>query len=59
MGLSRPCKRWVLAAKSVYFLLWQHGRLFAVGKTAGIAVQGCGDCHLMNFGAFATPEGGR
>src|SRR5215472_13020996 len=22
----------------------------------GIAVQGCGDCHLMNFGAFATPE---
>src|SRR5438094_9961076 len=25
--------------------------------TAGISVQGCGDCHLMNFGAFATPEG--
>src|SRR5215469_14495819 len=24
--------------------------------TAGISVQGCGDCHLMNFGAFATPE---
>jgi uncharacterized protein (DUF2252 family) len=24
--------------------------------TAGIAVQGCGDCHLMNFGAFDTPE---
>jgi len=23
---------------------------------AGIDVQGCGDCHLMNFGAFATPE---
>src|SRR5260370_19732719 len=23
----------------------------------GIAVQACGDCHLMNFGAFATPEG--
>src|SRR5262245_44013579 len=22
----------------------------------GIIVQGCGDCHLMNFGAFATPE---
>src|SRR5207253_11465248 len=21
---------------------------------AGIAVQACGDCHLMNFGAFAT-----
>jgi uncharacterized protein (DUF2252 family) len=24
--------------------------------TSGIIVQGCGDCHLMNFGGFATPE---
>ena len=24
--------------------------------SGGIAVQACGDCHLMNFGAFATPE---
>jgi len=24
---------------------------------AGITVQACGDCHLMNFGAFTTPEG--
>src|ERR1700752_2559623 len=24
--------------------------------SAGIPVQACGDCHLMNFGAFATPE---
>src|SRR5258708_32681117 len=23
---------------------------------AGISVQACADCHLMNFGAFATPE---
>lgn len=23
---------------------------------SGITVQACGDCHLMNFGAFATPE---
>jgi uncharacterized protein (DUF2252 family) len=23
---------------------------------AGVNVQACGDCHLMNFGAFATPE---
>ncbi|MBB4197961.1 hypothetical protein CCR94_05320 [Rhodoblastus sphagnicola] len=23
---------------------------------AGIPVQACGDCHLMNFGAFVTPE---
>src|SRR6516164_2878810 len=22
----------------------------------GVTVQACGDCHLMNFGAFATPE---
>jgi acyl-CoA synthetase (AMP-forming)/AMP-acid ligase II len=22
----------------------------------GIRVQACGDCHLLNFGAFATPE---
>ena len=24
--------------------------------TTGYAVQSCGDCHLFNFGAFATPE---
>ena len=24
--------------------------------TSGIRVQSCGDCHLMNFGGFATPE---
>jgi uncharacterized protein (DUF2252 family) len=23
---------------------------------SGIRVQACGDCHLMNFGAFGTPE---
>jgi uncharacterized protein (DUF2252 family) len=23
---------------------------------AGAAVHACGDCHLMNFGAFTTPE---
>lgn len=23
----------------------------------GLAVQACGDCHLMNFGAFSSPEG--
>src|SRR5271166_3910689 len=25
-------------------------------SVSGIRVQACGDCHLMNFGAFATPE---
>lgn len=24
--------------------------------TTGLHVQACGDCHLMNFGGFATPE---
>jgi len=24
--------------------------------TSGIEVQACGDCHLMNFGGFASPE---
>ncbi len=24
--------------------------------TSGLRVQACGDCHLCNFGAFATPE---
>jgi uncharacterized protein (DUF2252 family) len=29
---------------------------FARQPTAGAPVQACGDCHLMNFGAFSTPE---
>lgn len=28
----------------------------AAGPTTGLTVQACGDAHLMNFGAFATPE---
>ena len=28
----------------------------AHGPATGIRVQACGDCHLLNFGAFATPE---
>lgn len=28
----------------------------AVTPTSGIRVQACGDCHLMNFGGFGTPE---
>ncbi len=28
----------------------------ATTPTTGIQVQACGDCHLMNFGGFATPE---
>jgi len=29
----------------------------AAGPTTGLRVQACGDCHLANFGAYATPEG--
>lgn len=28
----------------------------AITPSTGIRVQACGDCHLMNFGLFATPE---
>ena len=28
----------------------------AQGPVTGLHVQACGDCHLLNFGAFATPE---
>ena len=28
----------------------------AAAPATGIRVQACGDCHLLNFGAYATPE---
>jgi uncharacterized protein (DUF2252 family) len=28
----------------------------SASPTTGLRVQACGDCHIMNFGAFATPE---
>ncbi|CAN5121476.1 DUF2252 domain-containing protein [soil metagenome] len=28
----------------------------SITPNTGIRVQACGDCHLLNFGAFATPE---
>ncbi len=28
----------------------------AKSPTTGLRVQACGDCHLLNFGGFATPE---
>jgi Uncharacterized protein conserved in bacteria (DUF2252) len=27
-----------------------------IASAIQIPLQACGDCHLMNFGAFATPE---
>jgi uncharacterized protein (DUF2252 family) len=28
----------------------------STGPVTGLRVQSCGDCHLLNFGAYATPE---
>ena len=33
-----------------------QARDLAASPVSGISVQACGDCHLMNFGGFATPE---
>jgi uncharacterized protein (DUF2252 family) len=33
-----------------------QARDLADSPVSGIIVQACGDCHLMNFGGFATPE---
>jgi len=33
-----------------------QARDLANARVSGIAVQACGDCHLMNFGGFASPE---
>src|SRR5215475_2579099 len=29
----------------------------ASGPTTGLRLQACGDCHLANFGGYASPEG--
>jgi uncharacterized protein (DUF2252 family) len=33
-----------------------QARDLAKSHVSGIPVQACGDCHLLNFGAFASPE---
>src|SRR5271169_813652 len=33
-----------------------QARDLADGPASGITVQACGDCHLANFGGFASPE---
>jgi uncharacterized protein (DUF2252 family) len=33
-----------------------QARDLANDRVSGITVQACGDCHLMNFGGFASPE---
>ena len=53
--------RWGRMAVSPFTFLRGAAAVMAadIGRAAntGIAVQACGDCHLMNFGAFATAEG--
>ena len=54
-----PVRHGRMAAVGVC-ILSRHGRIQAYDlagtPTSGIIVQACGDCHLMNFGGFATPE---
>src|SRR5665811_1220027 len=33
-----------------------QARDLATARVSGITVQACGDCHLANFGGFASPE---
>jgi uncharacterized protein (DUF2252 family) len=33
-----------------------QARDLAKARVSGITVQACGDCHLLNFGGFASPE---
>src|SRR5580704_6560521 len=33
-----------------------QARDLAGSPVSGVSVQLCGDCHVMNFGGFATPE---
>jgi uncharacterized protein (DUF2252 family) len=33
-----------------------QARDLAKARVSGISVQACGDCHLLNFGGFASPE---
>lgn len=33
-----------------------QARDLANARVSGITVQACGDCHLLNFGGFASPE---
>jgi uncharacterized protein (DUF2252 family) len=48
-------------AQSPFFFLRGAAAIMAVDLAAqpapGINTQSCGDCHLMNFGAFLSPEG--
>ena len=55
-----PRRHGLMAASPLAFLRGAASVMaadLATQPSAGLRVQACGDCHLMNFGAFASPEG--
>jgi uncharacterized protein (DUF2252 family) len=55
-----PIRRQRMAASPFAFLRGAAALMavdLAAQKAPGFTVQACGDCHLMNFGAFVSPEG--
>ncbi len=55
-----PIRRQRMAASPFAYLRGAAALMavdLAAQKTPGFLVQACGDCHLMNFGAFVSPEG--
>jgi uncharacterized protein (DUF2252 family) len=54
-----PIRHGRMAGSPFTFLRGSAGLMahdLATMPSTGIDVQACGDCHLLNFGAFATPE---
>jgi uncharacterized protein (DUF2252 family) len=55
-----PIRRERMAASPFAFLRGSAALMatdLALEVAPGLPVQACGDCHLMNFGAFLSPEG--
>ena len=55
-----PIRRQRMSASPFAFLRGAAALMavdLAAQKAPGFSVQACGDCHLMNFGAFLSPEG--
>ncbi len=55
-----PRRHALMAASPLAFLRGAASVMasdLAATPSAGPRVQACGDCHLMNFGAFSSPEG--
>lgn len=54
--------RWARMAQSPFYFYRGNAALMACdlkpGPVAGLETQLCGDAHLLNFGAYAKPDGG-